>query len=766
MYEGLLNQIPAFIFLTHSRLILPTSLIQPVDSAETMSTPSTLLANLAVNPARSKNALFQQEPPAMRLLTKPIPIAKRQAKVLDLHERLLKFPDIACISVQDGAQVEGVIFTREFLKRMSEPYQRELNERRSAIDVARQDYFSAKAGEKITDVLQALLAHDPRLKTEAIPVFEGEQLVGAASVSELILSISRNQEHLYQQLETLSLRLRDEVQQTAQLQRRLLPSHDLSIAGIQVASLLMTSSEVGGDFYDYLMLNERYLFVAIGDASGHGVPAGMLVAAAKAAIHTLPETILRSPAQTLAHLNRAIRATGRTELLMTVFCMVLDTQEMTLRYANAGHNFPYLLRVQDQSLTMIEDSGGPPLGLDLDVDYPEQQLRLQPHDKILLYSDGLIENTDGNENEYGYELTEQVLHAALRESPQNLLQQIEQSVQQHYERRAHTMEDDVTLLCLGIDGTSVHRQHAQVHLCVADFELKETAVEKTLQAAQLHCARLPRGHIKQSGFPLPSLLTQHFLNAAFRDLPHFPRGASPILLAERPLRAQISLLQSLNLQRVLQANDPIIPILGWQTLLYGHAGEEFIELGHLCETETLSLTHTEEKEIAIATCMAFFEESRPGQIRPDIPQLAALVLDELLENAFIAVPAKLQQNMAKGTQRALSEQETIRLRYGADRHIAAIQVCDHAGTFLVEKFLERLQRNLYGVGIQSNQGGEGFGGAGLFMVWRLADYLHIHVNPDQSTTVTVIFRDEETLDPESDKSFQVTYAQQETEAHG
>lgn len=127
---------------------------------------------------------------------------------------------------------------------------------------------------------------------------------------------------------------------TADLQQQLLPQEPLQQGDWRVCGRMNTSTEVGGDAFDYFMLDKRYLVVAIGDASGHGVPAGMLVAAAKATLHSLPYEVLLQPNLVLKQLNQAIIATASTVRLMTFFYMVIDTEQHIARYANAAQNFP------------------------------------------------------------------------------------------------------------------------------------------------------------------------------------------------------------------------------------------------------------------------------------------------------------------------------------------------------------------------------------------------------------------------------------------
>ncbi|RCS59506.1 SpoIIE family protein phosphatase [Parvibium lacunae] len=690
-------------------------------------------------------------------LVKPIALLPGSTRVLALHDKLIQHPDTQCVAIAADEQVTGLIYCRQFLKRMSEPYQRELNERKLLSDIAETGYFSLQASETITTALEKLLAHDPRLKLDAVPIFRDTKLIGQIAIPALILAISRNQTALYQQLAEMSQRLHSEVSKTAALQAELLPAQQARLDNIEIASQVFTSTEVGGDFFDYFVLDQNHIGIAIGDASGHGVPAGMLVSAAKGALHALPTETRLNPAVTLQQLNQAILATGMRQLLMTFCYGVINTQDLVFEYANAGHNFPYWLRNNDNTPLMLDTEGEAPLGLDNQPTYQIHSVRLQAGDKLFFYTDGLIENTNTQEEEFGYERLESHLTNFAKQTSTNLVKGVASYASQHFQTHKPDIDDDVTLLCIEVAAPAQYQQRQSISIGVADFELRTTTIEQQLQQTKLPFQRLSRQHIAMHDLPSPTILTQHFFNANFRELVAFKPGQSPILLTARSLSKQISLLRNLGVLRLIQEADPIIDYVGWPTLLLGHIGDEFINLHQLCQPIRFYLSQTADKEITIQQLIAAMERAQLAQTRPEIIEIAALIADELLENAFMASSKRHAQPYAKGQDLVFQDPQGISLALGCEPHLIAIQISDDGGNFDGDKLLERLQRNLYGVGVQSHASENGMGGAGLYMVWRLADYLHIHIAPGKRTSITVFFHANGIADDVHEKSVQITY---------
>lgn len=154
--------------------------------------------------------------------------------------------------------------------------------------------------------------------------------------------------------------------------------------------------EVGGDFYDYFMIDDHQLCLVIGDVSDKGVPASLLMAMSKTLIHATT-TLTRALAQTgvppheiLSRVNRELQRDNEHRMFVTVFYGVLDTQTGELHYSNAGHHPPYWLP-SDRQAAPLAILGGGPLGVKSEARFHSARLNLQPQDALFLYTDGITE---------------------------------------------------------------------------------------------------------------------------------------------------------------------------------------------------------------------------------------------------------------------------------------------------------------------------------------------------------------------------------------
>jgi sigma-B regulation protein RsbU (phosphoserine phosphatase) len=147
---------------------------------------------------------------------------------------------------------------------------------------------------------------------------------------------------------------------------------------------------VGGDLYDFVEISGERLVVLIGDVSGKGVPAALMMAKVISDFRAAA-TRAAAPAAILADLNAGLAAQSRRGMFVTAACLDLDAEEGRVAYADAGH-LPLLWhRRQGGAVETFEPEGGPPLGIVPGAQYPEQHLALGPGDTLLLYTDGVVE---------------------------------------------------------------------------------------------------------------------------------------------------------------------------------------------------------------------------------------------------------------------------------------------------------------------------------------------------------------------------------------
>ncbi|MCP3958442.1 MAG: PP2C family protein-serine/threonine phosphatase [bacterium] len=238
------------------------------------------------------------------------------------------------------------------------------------------------------------------------------------------------------------LRVRDELDVARQLQSDLLPHRAPELPGYRIAHSYRTANEIGGDYYDFLPLADGRIVLAVGDASGHGISAGLVMAITNATLKTAVD-LDPDPQAVLAHLNRVLFRTGGKRAFMTLFCGVLDPATGDFEYAGAGHPFPLLRRAAGA----VEElgRGSMPLGIRKDLEVRRDHTRIEPGDLLVLYSDGIPEAA-GSENgdTFGFDRLAGLL--AQPETPQVVHDRILRTLDRHLGDRA--INDDLTLVVL------------------------------------------------------------------------------------------------------------------------------------------------------------------------------------------------------------------------------------------------------------------------------------------------------------------------------
>lgn len=207
-------------------------------------------------------------------------------------------------------------------------------------------------------------------------------------------------------------RLEAEMQLAQSIQTRLLP-RELPVSPIfDIAAVSVSSREVGGDYYDAVELADGDLRIAIGDVSGKGVPAALLMANVQAGYRVLRDE--PDEAALMARINRVIHENTDLPRFITFVTARLHVQKAELRYVNAGHNPPYLLRASGAVRTLTE--GGLILGIFADSAYESESVAFESGDVLVLFTDGITEAMDADDQEFGEERLLQVLVEA-RELP-------------------------------------------------------------------------------------------------------------------------------------------------------------------------------------------------------------------------------------------------------------------------------------------------------------------------------------------------------------
>ena len=215
-----------------------------------------------------------------------------------------------------------------------------------------------------------------------------------------------------------------------------------------VYATMNPAKEVGGDFYDFFMVDDTHLAVVMADVSGKGVPAALFMVIGKTLIkdHTQPG---KSLGEVFTDVNNMLCDSNSEGLFITAFEGVLDLVTGEFRYVNAGHEPPYLCK-QGEGFEAYKIKAGFVLAGMEDLRYREGSLQLSPGDRIFLYTDGVTEATDGANQLYGSERLHRVLNANLDAGPETLLPAVKADVDQFVGDAPQF--DDITMLCLAYRG--------------------------------------------------------------------------------------------------------------------------------------------------------------------------------------------------------------------------------------------------------------------------------------------------------------------------
>jgi serine phosphatase RsbU (regulator of sigma subunit)/ketosteroid isomerase-like protein len=333
-----------------------------------------------------------------------------------------------------------------------EGYKRQVAEQHAALSDIRPIIEDQVAkGDKVVTRITWRSIHDrgeyfglmPRDKEVVVTAMSMHRIVGgkiAEEWSEDNGSAEVARAHLEQEI-----RERERVEQDLRVARRIqqasLPKKVPELAGWQITPHYQPAREVGGDFYDFHLLPEDRLGFVVGDATGKGVPAALMMSTTCGMLRLAAQGS-SSPGQMLRGVNEVLFPNIPSNMFVTCFYAILDPKSGHLIYANAGHDLPYLHRNGDAEELRAR---GMPLGLMPEMSYEEKETTLHTGEAALLYSDGLVEAHDPGGDMFGVPRLRALIaeHGEKRSLGDLLLQELYSFAGERWEQ-----EDDITLLTL------------------------------------------------------------------------------------------------------------------------------------------------------------------------------------------------------------------------------------------------------------------------------------------------------------------------------
>jgi predicted ester cyclase len=236
-------------------------------------------------------------------------------------------------------------------------------------------------------------------------------------------------------------RIEQELQVAQRIQQAALPASVPELQGWQITPFYRPAREVGGDFYDFLELADGRLGVVVGDATGKGVPAALMMASTRSTLRAVAQAS-ESPGDALRRVNDPLATDIPSNMFVTCFYAILDPKSGTLSYSNAGHDLPYLWHGGDCEELRAR---GMPLGLMPGMSYEEKEMVLDAGEAALFYSDGLVEAHDPDGQMFGFPRLRALIaeHGEERSLGEFLMKELYSFVGDGWEQ-----EDDITLLTL------------------------------------------------------------------------------------------------------------------------------------------------------------------------------------------------------------------------------------------------------------------------------------------------------------------------------
>jgi len=296
----------------------------------------------------------------------------------------------------------------------------------------------------VKDRLLGFLSLGPKLSEEPYSATDVRLLQSVAGQTGLALENSRLTEAVASEVAQRE-RLNRELEIAREVQERLFPQSGPAIEGLDYAGACRPASSVGGDYYDFVSTCDGRLGIAIGDISGKGIPAALLMASLQASLRGLAISNPPELGAMMTNLNRLIYDASPSNRYATFFYSVFDPKTRELMFVNGGHNPPMVFR--GKQVIRLE-VGGPVVGLFGPAEYEQGIVMLQPGDLVLMYTDGVSEAMNAAEDEFGEEQMMAAVQAAPNLNPNQMIAHLMRAADQF--AAGAPQHDDMTLVVVRV----------------------------------------------------------------------------------------------------------------------------------------------------------------------------------------------------------------------------------------------------------------------------------------------------------------------------
>ena len=285
----------------------------------------------------------------------------------------------------------------------------------------------------------------------ALDIHTGDELENLSRVmAEMEKDLTRHEDHI-REITAEKERINTELNMATRIQESMLPHTFPAFPGrldFDIYASMAPAREVGGDFYDYFLIDDDHLCLVIADVSGKGVPAALFMMVSKTILQSVAK-LGNSPAEVLAKANASLYANNEEDMFVTVRLGILELSTGRLTAANAGHELP-AVKQPEGSFELLHDEHGCALGAFEDTSYTEYTLTLAPGAKLFVYTDGVPEAMTAQREQFGTERLTETLNSAPDGSPETLLGAVREAVNRFVEGAEQF--DDLTMLGLEYKG--------------------------------------------------------------------------------------------------------------------------------------------------------------------------------------------------------------------------------------------------------------------------------------------------------------------------
>jgi serine phosphatase RsbU (regulator of sigma subunit) len=244
-------------------------------------------------------------------------------------------------------------------------------------------------------------------------------------------------------------RMEEELNIARDLQMSMLPAHCPEIKGFKIAAQSIPAREVGGDFFDFIEMGESKMGLVVGDVTGKSVSGALVVAASRSVFRMLSEEQL-SVGDIMIRANKRMKRDIKSGMFVALFYAVLDGRNKVLSFCSAGQTQPIYFSSKTGEVRLQETLGDKfPLGILDETDYQETQIRLEPGDRLVFYTDGIVEAMNANREIFGFDRVLEIVRKEKTSSADVLLHRLLEQVKEF--SGGAIQHDDITIISVSVE---------------------------------------------------------------------------------------------------------------------------------------------------------------------------------------------------------------------------------------------------------------------------------------------------------------------------